>query len=174
VTIKVALLGAECTGKTTLAAALKAALASCQGGCLWIPEALRDWCEAHGRTPLASEQHIIVREQMRRVHEAPGCGVLLVDSSPLMTAIYSDLLFNDASLYAQAINHQRRTYDLTLVLSPDIPWVADPGQRDGPQARAKVHEQLLEVLQKASMDFFLIQGTLEARTHQALKVMRMA
>ena len=37
------------------------------------------------------------------------------DATPLMTAIYSELLFNDASLFDFALKHHRR-YALTAVV----------------------------------------------------------
>ena len=56
----IALLGAECTGKTTLAQALAQRL-----GVAWVPEYLRSFCDAKGRTPRHEEQAHIVQEQTR-------------------------------------------------------------------------------------------------------------
>ena len=41
--VKIAILGAESTGKTTLAQALVAALDGCRGRADWVPETLREW-----------------------------------------------------------------------------------------------------------------------------------
>lgn len=172
-TIRVALLGAECTGKTTLAQSLQSVMAPLPGGARWIPEALRDWCAFHGRTPGAHEQAAIAQTQLLRVKQAEPCAILLVDTSPLMTAIYSDLLFADQSLYAMAIDHQR-TYRLNLVLQPDLPWVADPGQRDGPQAQGRVHQRLLEVLHAEGIAFSLVGGEGQARIDHALQALAAA
>lgn len=172
-TIRVALLGAECTGKTTLAQSLQSVMAPLPGGAQWIPEALRDWCAFHGRTPGIHEQAAIAQEQLRRVEHAEPCGILLVDTSPLMTAIYSDLLFADQSLFAMAVDHQR-TYQLNLVLQPDLPWVDDPGQRDGPQVRERVHQRLLEVLHAEGITFSLVGGEGQARIERALQTLAAA
>jgi hypothetical protein len=51
-----------------------------------------------------------------------------------MTAIYSELYFQDSSLRAQALEFAA-DYDAMLWCRPDIPWVAEPGQHDGPQFR---------------------------------------
>ncbi|GAB4400681.1 MAG: hypothetical protein OHK0048_16140 [Rhodoferax sp.] len=136
-------LGAECTGKTTLAQALAQHL-----GGLYVPEALRDWCARKGRTPQRHEQARLVALQLRQQRRAMalarrrGLPWVVLDTSALMTAVYSLHYFQDARLLARALRVQRR-FDLTLVLPPDLPWVADPGQRDGPAARAAVHRQLL-------------------------------
>lgn len=167
---RLALLGAECTGKTTLARAILARFETTGEPVHWVPEALRDWCDEHGRTPQAHEQLAIAQAQIVRVDSAPGSDLLLVDTTPLMTAIYSDLLFGDQSLYAMALAHQR-SYQLTLLLQPDIPWVADPGQRDGPQARLSVHARLLRVLNESGLPYCLIGGHGPRRTEQAVSAL---
>ena len=61
----VAVLGAESTGKSTLCRELAALLPA-----LWVPEALRDFCDRHRRTPRASEQAALMAEQLAREHDA--------------------------------------------------------------------------------------------------------
>ncbi len=62
-----------------------------------------------------------------------------------MIAVYSDLVFADAGLYASALAAQRR-YDLTLVTALDLPWRADGLQRDGAHVRAPVDALLRAAL----------------------------
>jgi hypothetical protein len=93
----VALLGAECTGKSTLAEALAARF---NAGL--VSEYLREWCDAHGRTPLQHEQAHIATEQAARIDAAVGRHELVVcDTTPLITALCSQHYFNDDSLLAQ-------------------------------------------------------------------------
>jgi nicotinamide riboside kinase len=77
------------------------------------------------------------QEQARRVLTALDADVVIADTTPLMTAVYSHLLFDDESLYDFALAHQR-IYDATLVTGLDLPWVADGLQRDGPKVREPV------------------------------------
>ncbi|RZS32971.1 AAA family ATPase [Corticibacter populi] len=134
----VALVGAESTGKTTLAWQL----AEHFGG-LWVPEYLREFCDAHGRTPARNEQAHILQSQAAREDaarqraQAQGLHWVFCDAPPLMTAVYSELVFGDTSLYAAA-RHRHRRYALTLLLENDLPWQADGLQRDGPQVREPV------------------------------------
>jgi nicotinamide riboside kinase len=65
--MKIALLGAESTGKTQLAQSLAAHWTAQGDHALWVPELLREWCDREGRTPLAHEQWDICQEQARRV-----------------------------------------------------------------------------------------------------------
>ena len=92
--MKIAILGAESTGKTTLARALQTALQQDHGQAVWVPEALRDWCVRHGRTPRPQEQQEIALAQAQAIDSA-GPGYLLADTTPLMTAVYSDVIFGD-------------------------------------------------------------------------------
>jgi nicotinamide riboside kinase len=129
----VALLGGECTGKTTLAVELAHAL-----GVSYVPEALRDFVDLHGRCPTREEQKPLLMEQCRRIREAicsaargglqskqseSGCSpaerrglprsgntplLILCDPSPWMTAIYSLQYFADRTLFAPAARAMRR------------------------------------------------------------------
>jgi nicotinamide riboside kinase len=164
----ICLIGAECTGKTTLAQALAARM-----GGLWVPEYLRAFTDTHGRTPLHSEQAHILREQLRlqdatleqarQQHRA----WMFCDTAPLLTAVYSDCVFGDASQYAEALTlHARYTH--TLLLEPDIPWVADGLQRDGEAMRAAVHARILRCLQDAGLPTTCIAGDAERRLQDAM------
>jgi nicotinamide riboside kinase len=155
--MKIAILGAECTGKTVLAKALSEALASPDVGAHWVAEVLRAWCEQQGRTPQGHEQIAIAHAQALAIETAPPCAFLIADTTPLMTAIYSDLLFKDASLYDFALRHHQ-CYDLTLVTGLDLEWLPDGIQRDGPHARHMVDNRLREVLQQHAIPYTVVYG----------------
>src|SRR5688572_28936493 len=96
----IAIVGAESTGKSLLAPALAQCITELTGlRCAVVGEFLREWCDREGRTPRADEQRAIASEQQRRIVAAAADHDLVVaDTMPLMVAIYSQLLFNDASL----------------------------------------------------------------------------
>lgn len=135
----ICLIGAECTGKSTLAQQLAA-----QTGGQVVPEVLRDWCVRHGRTPRGYEQAALMQAQIHAENQAlalmdKGNGAMLFcECGPLLTAVYSQFYFADNSLLAAAHLHQNR-YAMTLWLQPDLPWVADGLQRDGLAVQAAVH-----------------------------------
>ncbi len=166
--MKIAILGAECTGKSALAQSLTVQLSDGETHAIWVPEVLREWCDREGRTPLVHEQSTIALEQMRQVKSAPPCHFLLVDSHPVMTAIYSDLYFADLSLYPSALLDLRQ-YQLTIVMGMDLEWVADGIQRDGPAMRQRVNHRLRETLQQASLPYTIVYGTGIERTNAALR-----
>jgi len=167
--LRIALLGAESTGKTQLTQAVATALGARGSHVAVVPEVLRGWCERQGRTPRPDEQAAIAHEQARQVLAAHA-DVVIADTTPLMTAVYSQLLFQDESLYEFALAHQR-LYDLTLLTGLDLPWVADGLQRDGPQVREPVDALLRAALARTDVTWQVIYGSGPARLHAALRAL---
>ena len=165
----IAIVGAESTGKTDLALALQRALATATGlSCVVVPEYLRSWCETQRRTPEPHEQIGIAEHQVSLIELAAASHELvLCDTTPLMTAVYSDLLFDDRSLHGMALAFHRRC-DLTLLTALDLPWVADGLQRDGPHVRAPVDAAVREALLEAGLAWSVIAGQGQARVDAAL------
>ena len=166
----IAIVGAESTGKTTLAAALAQRLAADTGRRVaWVPEVLREWCERSGRTPLVHEQASILRAQHERIDAAAAAHDLVVcDTTALMTAVYSRIVFQDRSLDEHAALLHRRRVALTLLTAIDLPWVADDHQREGPQVREPVDNALRELMQLQGIDFAVVSGHGTARVDHAL------
>jgi nicotinamide riboside kinase len=165
--MKIALLGAESTGKSQLALALCARLQQSGIAVHRVDEYLREWCDTHQRTPRQDEQLHIVETQMARVLAAPANAVVMADTTPLMTAVYSQLLFNDHSLDDLAVAHQS-VYDVTLLTGLDLPWVSDGLQRDGPHVREPVDQRVRHMLGQAGLPYQVVYGTGEERLENAL------
>lgn len=167
--MKVALLGAESTGKSTLAAALARELQARGHAAVPVGEVLREWCQREGRTPQAHEQWAIAQEQERRVDAAAAGGALvLADTTSLMVAVYSAMLFADEALLPFALE-RLRAYDVVLLTGLDLPWVADGLQRDGPHVREPVDTRLREALAAGGIAYQVVYGTGEERVRQALQ-----
>ena len=160
---RVAILGAESSGKSTLAAALAAHYNS-----IWVPEYLREFVESQERVPDESDQYLIAQTQM--AHEDAAVALasrfLFCDTTPLMTAVYSRWYWGrvDAQL---ALLERRHDYAFTLVTAPDGPWEADGLQRESEEVRQNVHELLLETLRQREIPYLLVNGNLKQRVLQA-------
>ncbi|MEP6739463.1 MAG: ATP-binding protein [Caldimonas sp.] len=165
----VALLGAESTGKTTLARDLGAALAARGDEVIVAGEVLREFSDKHGRTPRRDEQRGIAAAQTRRIETAAGqASVVIADTTALMIAVYSELVFGDPGLYDDALAAQRHC-DLTLVTALDLPWQADGLQRDGEHVRGPVDTLIRAALDRAGIAFTTIVGTGPDRLDAALR-----
>jgi nicotinamide riboside kinase len=170
--IVIAIVGAESSGKTTLAAALHGRLVAEGRGSALVAEALREFCDREGRTPRRDEQAGLAAEQTRRIEAAAREHEFVVaDTTALMTAVYSELLFSDCSLYPAAEAAHRRC-DLTLLTALDLPWQADGLQRDGAHVRAPVDALLRGALMRMQIGFGVVAGQGEARTEAAWRALR--
>jgi nicotinamide riboside kinase len=142
---RIGLIGGECTGKSTIAAMLAERLPGSVAS-----EVLREFVAKRGRVPRMEEQRQVMLDQVAREEalavevggtSAGGRHVVIGDPAPAMTALYSDVYYGDDSLLGDAVQHAGR-YDLVLWCRPDLPWVPDPGQRDGPEYRTLVDERI--------------------------------
>lgn len=166
----IAIVGAESTGKTWLARAAADRLALVTGlRATWVPEVLREWCEARARTPRQHEQAGIADEQARRIEAAARSHELvLCDTTPLMVSVYSEQVFGDRSLHAGALAWQARQCALTLLTALDLPWVADGHQRDGPHVREPVDALLRGLLIGHGLPWSCVAGQGEQRLEAAV------
>jgi nicotinamide riboside kinase len=170
----VAILGAESTGKSTLALQLQGALAAGGRRVARIDEVLREFCNAQGRTPHPHEQAGIAAEQTRRINAAAlQHDIVIADTTALQIAVYSDFVFGDRGLYDAALQAQVRCTH-TLLCALDLPWVADGLQRDGPQVREPVDTLLRMALQRHAHGYAVVGGQGPARTAAALAVLQPA
>lgn len=197
----ISLLGAESTGKSSLAAALhrhlQAAFATLPAPhappfISHVPEYLRDWCTHHGRTPREDEQAHIAHTQAQwltdAAHPHGPPHWLIADTTPLMTAVYSDHYFDDPSLYALAKRFHEapdtaaltpasegmqpsRLPPLNLLMGLDLPWQADGVLREGPAAQPAIDTLLRQQLDAWRVPYQTVYGTASARAVAALQAL---
>ncbi|MGD9835700.1 MAG: AAA family ATPase [Piscinibacter sp.] len=170
----VALLGAESTGKTTLAQEIGMTLAARGERVAVVGEYLREFCDREGRTPRIDEQRSIAAEQTRRIAAAAaGHDVVVADTSALMIAVYSDHVFGDPGLYDEALAAHARC-QLTLLTALDLPWQSDGHQRDGPHVREPVDAKVRAALARAALDCSVVFGHGPERLANALAAVERA
>lgn len=166
--MNIALLGAESTGKTTLATQLATALRRDGHAVAVVPEVLREWCERKRRTPRPEEHLAIAQEHERRVEAAAATAqVVIADTTALMVAIWGGLLFEGDPLLRFALERQRG-YDLTLLTGLDLPWVADGLQRDASALREHTDRLVRDLLARAGVAYRVVYGSGEDRLRNAL------
>ena len=161
---RIVLIGAKSTGKSTLAQEL-----SGYYGEPWTGEFVRSYVEqlngelkAHDLEPIAEGQLALedsALEQAKRL--------VIHDTNILSSIIYANVFF-DAVLEWVNDAFLERDYSLYLLCMPDIPWVADEGQRESPEARDKLHELFKDSLDTLEIPYVAISGTEEERMMQAV------
>jgi NadR type nicotinamide-nucleotide adenylyltransferase len=165
---RVCLVGAESTGKTTLAAALAAHYRT-----VWVPEYGREYSErklAEGGgydfrpeefTHIAERQCEAEDEAARRANR-----VLVCDTDAFATSVWHRRYTGARSPEVEAIAAARRP-DLYLLTDVGTPFVQD-GTRDGEHVRAWMHETFVEELRAQGRPFRLLSGSHGRRMREAV------
>ncbi len=162
---RVVLIGAESTGKTTLAERL-----ATHYDTVWAPEVLRAFVEEKGALPepgdtlLIAQRHRAQEEALaRRTHR-----LLIYDTDLISTCVYSRYYFGVCPPAVERWSHERSA-DLYLLTDTDLPWTADPGQRDGPDVRAALHTLFQRELEERGVAYVRVSGLLEERMETAIR-----
>jgi len=161
---RIVLTGAECTGKTSLAAALSAYY-----GEPWTAEFVRQYVDTLDRELTREDLEPIARGQLaledHGMEEADR--LILHDTNLLSSILYANHYFGEQLDW---VNEQflSRDYALYLLCSPEgIDWRADPGQRESAAARAELHTKFKESLDRLELPYIELTGDKEARFGEA-------
>jgi HTH-type transcriptional repressor of NAD biosynthesis genes len=164
-TKKIAIIGTESCGKTTLAKKLAKFYNT-----KYFHEIGRDFSEKYSNQ-LTDEmfnfiamEHIIL--QRKKAEEANK--ILLVDSDAVVTQYYLDMYFNGkkSSLIDEIIKLQ--DYDLILYLEPDVKWVDDGLRFSGAdEERKKNNEKLKQMYAERGIKFVTINGDYSERFNKS-------
>jgi HTH-type transcriptional regulator, transcriptional repressor of NAD biosynthesis genes len=156
---RIAILGGESSGKTTLAASLGA-----EFGTEWVPEYGRELWEAKEGALAYEDMVAIAREQIRREEDAARLGRAFVfcDTSPLTTLFYSLEMFGRAD--PELVRAAQRSYSIVLLCAPDFPFVQDGTRRDG-AFRQQQHAWYEAQLATRGVRYAIARGSLADRVH---------
>lgn len=163
--VKVLILGAESTGKTTLCQDLAAHFNTTWVGEYMRPYLQQKWdatktsCEWHDLLPIAQGQVAQENQQTKLATDYVFCDTALFE---LM--VYSYWYYNDcpAEIEAAALAHH---YDLILLTEVDVPWVADD-LRDAPHQREEISQAFADALTRHNKPFRRIGGNRQERVTQ--------
>ncbi len=165
--VKIAFVGPESTGKTTLARRLAAFL-----GVPYVPEAARHFLEHHG--PHYDECDILtmLSRQLRSEAAAQARTALLVtDTNPLVYHVWLLDKFRRDHPYLHDLLLDY--HYITLLLWPDIPWTPDP-LREDPHRREAILTTYRHELVRFRLPFHAIRGQGEKRWQSVLKALSQA
>ena len=163
--LRIALIGAESTGKTTLAAALADYYET-----VWVPEYARAFLQAKQGLRLLEFMVPIAFGHLTSEEFATTRAnkILFADSCLLATSLWSEHYFGYCDPVIRELVDKER-YDLYLLLDIDNPWI-DDGLRDSLSQRHEFHARLLKELNKRSLPYFLISGSLKTRLSRSIEI----
>jgi NadR type nicotinamide-nucleotide adenylyltransferase len=161
---KVVLIGAESTGKTTLAQRLAA-----HYGTVWTPEYARLFVEQEKRPPVYEDVKVIalghlhaVATMLPQAHRVHYC-----DTDLIATYVYSRYYFGNCPDWVEQASYAQHAA-LYLLTATDIPWEPDPDQRESPEARNRLQVFFVDELQRRGVFYVPIMGPAEERLSTAV------
>jgi HTH-type transcriptional regulator, transcriptional repressor of NAD biosynthesis genes len=161
---RLALLGGESSGKTSLAQALAKVLQTA-----WVPEYGRELWEEKRVILSVPELVQVARTQVAREEQhlqMPGpqsSGWLVCDTTPLTTLQYC--LYDHAHAPPELHALAQRHYELFVVCQPDFDFVQDGARRDS-AFRAQQHAWTMERLADMQVQPLCVKGELLERVQQ--------
>jgi NadR type nicotinamide-nucleotide adenylyltransferase len=164
---RVAIVGPECTGKSSLARFLAQHYQT-----LWVPEFAREYLGQINRPYTKDDLELIAKAQILQedalAREANN--VLVCDTTLLVIKIWGEFKYGTCSESILKA-HATRKYDLHLLTDIDIPWENDP-QREHPDKREQLFRIYKTELEKSSENFITISGSWEHRKQTAIQAVK--
>ena len=167
--LTVVIVGAECSGKTTLAEQLARQL-----GVPWVAEFARSYLGERAGYQATDVQAIAQGQHRAELTAAANCPLLIADTDLVVIKVWWNVRFGGENPWVEATLHgvlgseRRRCYLLT---TPDIPWIADP-LRENPTDRPALHERYRALLDSLGVPYVEVSGSALERLDRAAAAVR--
>lgn len=160
---KIVITGPEATGKSQLAAALGRHF-----GTVWVPEYARTYLAGLSHPYTEADLLAIAQGQVAWEDDLYGqaTGLLVCDTGMLVMKIWSSYKYGRCHPWIEE-QWQNRRYTGYLLLSPDLPWAADP-LRENPHDREVLFGLYETALVDAKKKYAIITGLGAEREQQAI------
>ncbi|HYW74628.1 MAG TPA: AAA family ATPase [Pyrinomonadaceae bacterium] len=166
---RVSIVGAESTGKTTLAENLAAHYQT-----NWVREYGREVSERmlaqHGAYQWRTSDFVEIARTQCRCEDEAACHsnqLLICDTDAFATGIWHERYVGYRSPEVDLIASTRRRPDLYLLSDFHLPFIQD-GTRDGESIREWMHERFVSSLTLQQRPFAFLSGSYEDRYRQAV------
>lgn len=165
---KIVFLGAESSGKSTIAEELARAY-----GTRWMPEYGREfWIENNRQGKLTPEQLLkLAQEHLRREENLllSSDRFLFIDTNAITTEMFSRYYHGYALPQLERLGKEAENrYDLFFVCGTEIPYEED-GTRSGEAHRQQFQKEIIADLDRRGVKYVLLEGTLTERIDTARK-----
>lgn len=169
--IRVAFVGPECTGKTTLSEKLAEKFQT-----QWVPEFMRTYlqqkwdekqqvCTWEDLLPIAHGQIFSENERIKKANKFIFC-----DTNLLELMIYSYIYYGKcpAEIEKYALENH---YDIIFLTNIDVPWQADD-LRDKPNEREFMFREFQKMLDNHHKKYVILKGNLDERMQIVEKILK--
>jgi NadR type nicotinamide-nucleotide adenylyltransferase len=162
--IKIAVVGPESTGKSTISQQL-----ALHYNTVWVPEYARGYCEKLVAECTWEDEINMFRGQLELEKQmvSQANRLLICDTTFITVKIWSDHMFGRTpqEVLDELPLHK---YDFYLLMDIDLPWEEDP-LRDFPHMRGHFMEVWHKELKALGATYSLISGTEEERLQNAIQ-----
>lgn len=162
---KIAIVGPESTGKSTLSHQLAQHYKT-----VWVPEYAREYCEKLSEPCTWDDEIAMFKGQLelenRLISKAKN--LLICDTTVITVKVWSDYMFGKSP--QEVLDEiSRRPYNLYLLMDIDLPWRDDP-LRDFPHMREYFMKVWHDELKALGANYITISGTDNTRFENAVRV----
>ncbi|MDX2173736.1 MAG: ATP-binding protein [Bacteroidota bacterium] len=161
---KIAIIGAESTGKSDLCKRLATHYKT-----VFVPEYARTYFSNKDiNNYTISDLEIIAQNQIeseRKILKQANT-FLFCDTTLLTIKIWADLEFNKAVTFVED-NLHKINYDYYLITNNDVPWEPDP-LRQNKFSRDLIFKLNLDFIKKINANYFIVEGTNASRLKNAV------
>lgn len=163
---RVAILGGESSGKTTLAKSLAEHLNTS-----WVPEYGRElWEKQDGHLDLADMLEIAITQvDQERLIGRSARQFLFCDTTPLTTEFYSRELFGEVDPLLETLAN--RKYGHIILCAPDFDFVQD-GTRQTAEFRSRQHLWYIDQFKKRGLTYLVAKGSIGERVKYISAIIR--
>lgn len=164
---KIAIIGPECTGKTTLAQELSNRLNT-----VWVPEFARDYVASLNRHYTYNDVEIIAKRQYRELlaNYKKAKDFIFFDTDLIITKVWFDVVYNKCPEWLPAAIMSSKI-DRYFICNTDIEWVADPVRENGGEMREILLKTYIAEVEKTGIPYYIIRGEGEERVQKALEIL---
>ena len=168
--IKVVLLGAPSTGKSTLATNLAEHFKTTH-----MPEYGREYWESNNvqrRLTLEQLLEIAIMHRERELELAFEANrYFFIDTNAITTEIFSHYYHGEAlPLLCELSNETRERYDLVILCGDDIPY-DDTEDRSGETNRSEFQKATIDVLNSRGIKYHLVTGSIHERINEVSRIL---
>ena len=163
---KIAIIGPECTGKTTLASELAKYFKT-----IWIPEYARDYIESLNRKYLYSDVEYIANVQRSQINSDYPLAkdFVFFDTELIISKVWFNVVYQkEPNWLVDAIRNSN--FDIYLLCNTDIPWFSDKVRENGGENREKLFDVYLKEINAFEFPYEIISGINETRINTAKNI----
>ncbi|AMC34069.1 AAA family ATPase [Janthinobacterium sp. B9-8] len=160
--MKIAIVGPESCGKSTLAQDLSAAL-----NAPWVAEYVREYFAQKGTNDYQLSDIIAIAQGQLAAEAAHNAPLLICDTTALVCKIWAQVRYGHCPDALTALYHPQ-DYALHLLTRPDLPWEPDP-LRENPNDRDYLFDLYEADLKASGANYVVVAGARKRRLAIAME-----